>query len=53
MKFMTADDKAYWYDSQENASGGVTFLYYNEYKAYKHKWPTAELPLFKASFFTF
>ena len=30
IEFMAADNKAYWYDSQENASGGVPFSYYNE-----------------------
>ncbi|WP_294754945.1 hypothetical protein [uncultured Ruminococcus sp.] len=30
IKFMAADNKAYWYDSQENASDGVPFSYYNE-----------------------
>lgn len=28
--FMASDNKAYWYDSQENASGGVPFTFYNE-----------------------
>ena len=28
--FMASDNKAYWYDSQENASGGVPFSFYNE-----------------------
>lgn len=30
ISFMAADNKAYWYDSQENASGGVPFTFYNE-----------------------
>lgn len=28
--FKSADNKAYWYDSQEDASGGVPFTYCNE-----------------------
>jgi len=30
IEFMADDNKAYWYDSVENASGGVPFSYYNE-----------------------
>jgi len=30
IEFRSADNKAYWYDSQENASGGVPFSFYNE-----------------------
>ena len=30
IEFLAADNKAYWYDSVENASGGVPFSYYNE-----------------------
>ena len=30
IEFMAADNKAYWNDSQENASDGVPFIYYNE-----------------------
>ncbi len=29
ISFLSADNNAYWYDAQENASGGVAFWYSN------------------------